>query len=169
MRLLIATLAFGGISLASSVAFADVDCPAGTKKKSEGTNEWCEPSVCLTDAQCLPGELCKPVPLCVEIGTVKGTATSPDGGQRLMARQKCGPDRSCPASTSCLDGLRCITKPEAEKMGMLSSAVPSASSAPAAEGKKCGCRVAGAPSPAAPSLLLASVAIAALAGRRRRR
>lgn len=167
MRVLLVSLA---IMLTSSVALADVDCPAGTKKKSEGANDWCEPSVCANDAQCLPGEVCKPVPLCVEIGTLKGSATQPDAGQRLMARQKCGPDRSCPASTSCLDGNRCLSKADAEKMGLLGAAAAPSASAGAASGetKKCGCRVAGAPSSSTYALLAGAVGIALLARRRRR-
>src|SRR4051794_21349830 len=152
----------------SSVALADVDCPVGTKKKTEGAQEWCEPSVCATDAQCAP-DLCKPIPLCIEIGTLKGTPGSPDGGQRLMARQKCGPDRSCPASTTCLDGNRCITKADAEKLNLLGGAPAPSSSAPAASDKKCGCRAAGAPSPGTTSMALAAALGIALTVRRRRR
>jgi len=157
-------------SLLSAAAFADVDCPVGTKKKTEGPNEWCEPVVCLTDAQCGAGEVCKPVPLCIEIGTVKNAAGQ-DAGQRLMARQHCGPDRACPSSTTCLDGSRCISKAEADKLGLLAPA-PSASAAapPAPSDKKCGCSVVGAPSSSGAiwaSLACAALGAVAIAARRR--
>ncbi len=156
------------LSLLPSAALADVDCPAGTKKKTEGPNEWCEPVVCLTDAQC-GADVCKPVPLCIEIGTVK-SADGKDAGQRLMARQRCGPDRACPSSTTCLDGNRCISKADAEKMGLLTAAAPSASAsaAPAASSdKKCGCSVVGAPSSSGGALACAALGAIAIAARRR--
>jgi hypothetical protein len=164
MRVLPLVLAF---TLLPAVAFADVDCPVGTQKKTEGPNEWCEPVVCVTDAQC-GADVCKPVPLCIEIGTVKN-ADGKDAGQRLMARQRCGPDRSCPSSTTCLDGNRCISKTEADKMGLLAQAAPSASSAsaPAASDKKCGCSVVGAPSPAFGALACAALGAIAIVARRR--
>ncbi len=175
MRVLALSLVASTLSLLPSAARADVDCPTGSRKKTEGANEWCEPSVCTTDAQCLPGELCKPVSLCVEIGHLKSTsAATPDAGDRLMARQRCGPDRACPASTNCLDGNRCITKSDAEKMGLLAAAAPSASSGTSAGasgdagGKKCGCRVPGGASSSGGALAVSLLAAAAVVARRRR-
>jgi hypothetical protein len=168
MRLVLASVSAIAMTLVTVSAFAEIDCPVGTKKKSEGPNDWCEPTVCLTDAQCGAGEVCKTVPLCVEIGTLKGTTEHADGGQRLMARQRCGPDRSCPASTSCLDGNRCISTSDADKMGLLAPAPSASPSAPAASGKKCGCRLVGAPSPARGALFAAAAVALAIGARRRR-
>src|SRR5262245_11420464 len=146
----ISSLAIAVATLAATVpARAEVECPPGSRQKSSGASTWCEPSVCASDVQCAPGEVCKPVPLCVEIGAAKGAPGLADAGALLMARQKCGLEKKCPQATTCQEHPVCVARAEAEKMGLL-GAVPSASpagsasaSAPSAK-KSCGCRVVGA-------------------------
>lgn len=114
--------------------------------KSENGFSWCEPSVCLNDTNCSPSEVCRPVPLCVEVGKLDERNSTKDAAQRLVATQRCAPDETCPSTQTCSKMSRCVTKAQADKMGMTSAPGASASSAPAAgETKKssCGCRVVG--------------------------
>lgn len=157
------------VLLVPAFAHAEVDCPPGSTRKSEGADVWCQPSVCATDAQCGPGELCKPVPLCVEFGQQKKTAALADAGPIFMARQKCGLDKQCPSSTTCLEGSRCITKADAEKMGLLGAAPPASTSSDATSGKKaCGCSTPGAPAAGTGALVGLALALGAAARRRAR-
>ena len=153
------SLLAAALFLIPTTALADgVDCPPGSVQKTAGKNTYCEPSVCSTDAQCQAGEVCKALPLCVEIGTEKD-------GKLLMARQRCGIDRACPASTNCLDGMRCISKAVADKLTAPASSAPSAD--PPAK-KACGCRVAGASSGTDSTWALAGLGLGVvLVGRRR--
>lgn len=170
MRAMRALTAFAVLAVVSvsSIASAEIECPPGTTRKSDGPDVWCEPSVCSTDAQCGAGEVCKAVPLCVEIGQKKSAAG--DAGQLLMARQKCGPDKGCPASTTCLTGTRCLARVEAEKMGLLDAPAGSATAGASPSGgkKACGCSTPGAPAGGLGALAAAALA-GAIAVRRRAR
>jgi hypothetical protein len=131
-----------------SLASAD-DCPAGSKQKSEGGFTWCEPTVCMTDGNCSPSEVCRPVPLCVEVGKLDDQKSTKDAAQKLVATQRCAPDETCPSTQTCSKMSRCVSKAQADKMGMASapSAGASASATPASgDAKKsaCGCVVVGA-------------------------
>ena len=130
------------ISLVAEVAFAQQEtCPPGSTWKSQGGAGWCEPSVCAADMDCKSGEVCKPIPLCVEIGkTEPGT----DGGV-LMARQKCGENKSCPSGTVCSDKGRCLSKDAAEKLGLLGAPGAKTDGSSAPPKKACGCTTPGAP------------------------
>src|SRR5687768_3138511 len=87
-------------SFVPSMASAD-DCPAGSKLKSEGGFSWCEPSVCLNDGNCSPSEVCRPVPLCVEVGKLDERTSTKDAAQKLVATQRCAPDDTCPSTQTC--------------------------------------------------------------------
>jgi len=147
---IVAALAIGvGVS---GTARADNDeCPLGSVQKSESGETWCEPSVCDETAPCPNGLLCRPVPLCVEIGTLpQAPGTKSDAGQRLLARQRCGADKSCPQRTTCSDKSRCITRAEADRANLLSvpaagasAGTPPAGATPDAPKKACGCDVVG--------------------------
>lgn len=148
------------------------DCPVGSTQKSEGAFQWCEPSVCDSDAQCSAGEICKPIPLCVQVGAIKptGAAMGDAGGQRLIATQRCGNDKACPDTTTCSEKSRCISRAQADKMGLLApAAASSASSAGTGEAPKkaCGCSVPGS-SGGDRSVLWLACALAAVVGARRR-
>lgn len=129
-----------------SIAFAD-DCPAGSSMKTEEGFSWCQPSVCLNDGNCGPQEVCRPVPLCVEVGKLDAKQQAKDAAQRLVATQRCAPDESCPSTQTCSKMSRCVSKAQAEKMGMATApgASASAGGAPADAPKKsgCGCAVVG--------------------------
>ena len=148
-----------------SIAWAD-DCPAGSKLKTEGGFSWCEPSVCLNDGNCSPSEVCRPVPLCVEVGKLEpGTPRSPrseDAAQKLVATQRCAPDETCPSTQTCSKMSRCVSKAQAEKMGM-ALPPPGATASHEAEPKKsaCGCSVVG--SPGGDVMAFAGLALAAAA------
>ena len=158
----------------TSLAAAD-DCPPGSSSKSENGYSWCEPSVCETDAQCSGGELCRPLPLCVQVGKVdpKGAAADGDAGQRLVATQRCAPDKACPNTTVCSEKSRCITKAQADKMGLLTvnaSPTGSAGAAGAPEKKSsCGCDVPGHRATRSDTpLALAALGLGLVLARRRR-
>lgn len=161
----------------SSAAHAeDADCPAGSTSKSEGGYTWCEPSVCDTEAQCGAGELCRPVPLCMQIGALKpkSGAALADAGQRLMATQRCGPDKACPQSSVCSEKHRCITRAAAERMGLLSptsaaaSASAGATSTEGAPKKACGCSTPGHAPGGLGALSVFALGAVVLSSRRRR-
>jgi hypothetical protein len=132
--------------LVPSLAYAD-DCPAGSKSKTEEGFTWCEPSVCMNDGNCSPSEVCRPVPLCVEVGKLDEQKSKKDAAQRLVATQRCAPDETCPSTQTCSKMNRCVSKAQAEKMGMASAPGASASAAPTEAPKKsaCGCSVIGSP------------------------
>lgn len=121
------------------------DCPPGSIGKASGEFAWCEPTVCQTDAQCSPGQLCRPVKLCLEVGKVSG---GKDGGtDKLVATGLCsGADKVCPANTTCSDMKRCLDRGAAQKMNLLDDVKPAPSSGGMAEPVKkssCGCHVIG--------------------------
>ena len=146
-------IAAAGVVLTSSRASrADEECPLGSISKSESGETWCEPTVCDDTAPCPNGLLCRPVALCVEIGTLpQAPGTKSDAGQRLLVRQRCGTDKSCPQRTTCSDKGRCITREQADRAGLLTATTASGSASatgstttPAAAPKKsCGCDVPG--------------------------
>jgi hypothetical protein len=143
---LVVVLAILGIA---SSAHAQEECPLGSTQKSEGGQTWCEPTVCDLDDQCPTGSVCRPIPLCVEIGTLEqAPGVKTDAGQRLLVRQRCGADKSCPQRTTCSEKGRCITRAQAERAGLTAS--PSAAADAGAAGapvsapkKSCGCHVPG--------------------------
>jgi len=150
-RLALASVfAFTAASFVSSTASAEQDCLPGSRQKTEGKFTWCEPALCVTDAQCSGGEVCKPVPLCIEIGNVSPDAGKGDaGGQRLAVTQTCAPDKTCPQNQTCSLLNKCLSTTAADKMGLLSTA-PSASGSAATLGgggdakkSSCGCDVPG--------------------------
>jgi MYXO-CTERM domain-containing protein len=153
--LAISTAVIAAVVGVAPTARAQEECPLGSTQKSESGQTWCEPSVCDTDTQCANGSICRPVPLCVEIGALdQAPGTKSDAGQRLLARQRCGAAKACPQRTTCSEKSRCITRAQADKAGLLTTAAASgiaaSGSAAAAAGneppkKGCGCHVAGAP------------------------
>lgn len=150
-------------------ARAEGDCPPGSLHKAQEGFTWCEPTVCETDAQCGAGEVCRSVALCVQVGRVDPSrAALSDGGERLVATQRCAPDKTCPQTTVCSDMKRCLERSDAEKMGLLATGPnASAAEAPAAGAKKsCGCAVPGAARGSWSSLLGAAL-LALVAARRR--
>ena len=164
-----ALLAF--VLLGASAAHADEDCPPGSVHKTQDSFSWCEPTVCATDGQCSPNEVCRSVGLCMEVGTLADAATG-DGGKRLVVTQRCAPDKTCPQKQTCSDLGRCLSKSAAEKMGIL-AATPAASTSSATAGsadtKKsaCGCEVVGISSSTSP-LAAVAVGLVVTALRRRR-
>ena len=165
-----------GVSV-STLARADEECPLGSVQKSESGETWCEPTVCDADTQCPTGSLCRPIPLCVEIGTLpQAPGTKSDAGQRLLVRQRCGADKSCPQRTTCSDKSRCITRAQAERANLLSapaagasaSASTGATDAPATK-KACGCAVPGRSTGDLGGAALALLAMAVIGTRRRSR
>ena len=140
----------GAIATASANAGAQENCPLGSISKADNGQTWCEPTICDVDTQCPNGSVCRPIPLCVEIGVLElPPGEKSDAGQRLLVRQRCGADKACPQRTTCSEKGRCITREQADKAGL--SSLPGALSdaggggAAAAEGKKksCGCSVPG--------------------------
>lgn len=125
-------------------ARAEDDCPLGSSQKTESGETWCEPSVCDTDTNCPTGMICRGVPLCVEIGVLD---VKKDGGQKLLARQRCGADKACPQKTTCSEKSRCITRAQADKAGLTSASGPSSAAPPATSDapakKACGCHAPG--------------------------
>jgi len=173
----IALVALASLSL-SSLAFADetdpTDCPPGSVNKTEGKMSWCEPSVCESDGNCLPNEVCRPIALCVQIGTVAGDAgaTANNKASRLIATNMCAADKKCPNTTTCSDKSRCIEKSKADKMGLLTvaTAAPSASAAPAGGPAKssCGCSTVGTSTQSGGAAALTMLALGCVVARRRR-
>ena len=172
-------LMIAGAAAAASLALpraarADEECPLGSVSKSESGETWCEPTVCDDTAPCPSGLMCRPVALCVEIGTLpQAPGTKSDAGQRLLVRQRCGADKSCPQRTTCSDKGRCITREQADRAGLLtaaaaSSATSSTTTPAAAPKKSCGCDVPGSSGNGVPTSALAFVAAVVVVARRRR-
>jgi len=159
----------------AGTALAQEECPLGSTQKSESGQTWCEPTVCDQDTQCPTGSVCRPVALCVEIGALDpAPGVKSDAGQRLLVRQRCGADKSCPQKTTCSDKGRCITRAQAEKAGLTAptaSAGDAGASAPAAgEPKKaCGCHVPGTSGGELGGAALAMLGVLAIGARRRTR
>ena len=178
----VAAIAFGAFAVFGvGVAHADEECPLGSVQKSESGETWCEPTVCDDDTQCPTGSLCRPVPLCVEIGVLpQAPGTKSDAGQRLLVRQRCGADKSCPQRTTCSEKSRCITRAQAERANLLTVPTPGASgsagAAAAGSGgstgapkKACGCDLPGRSSGDVGGAGLALLGMAVIASRRRAR
>ena len=164
-------LLLGRVPVAAAGVEPPTDCPPGSTGKASSSFAWCEPSVCLHDANCTPGEVCRPVPLCVEVGTLADAGAA--GEQRLAATQRCGPGGACPSTQTCSIKDRCLPKLAAQKLGLLEAPKPaSARSAPSAEPPKksaCGCDVVGRGADAGSVFGLAALGLAAVAARRGRR
>src|SRR5437868_2128987 len=96
-------------AVAHAVETDPTDCPPGSVNKTENAMSWCEPSVCESDGICLPNEVCRPMALCVQIGTVAGDAgaTANNKASRLIATGRCAADKKCPNMTTCSDKSRC--------------------------------------------------------------
>jgi MYXO-CTERM domain-containing protein len=140
------TLVFASAFLATTErsAHADDDCPIGSVQKKESGETWCEPTVCDTDTNCATGLICRPIPLCVEIGVLdpKATGEKAEAGTKLLVRQRCGEGKSCPQQTTCSEKGRCITLAQADRAGLNGPATAPAKDAPPAK-KSCGCDVVG--------------------------
>ena len=166
-RSLVAGLATLSILVVASTAGAQEECPLGSTQKTEGGSTWCEPTVCATDTNCATGSICRPVPLCVEIG-----ALDKDAGQRLLVRQRCGAGKSCPQNTTCSEASRCVTPAQAQKAGILAAGAASGAAGGAAPTetpkKSCGCHVPGTAGGELAGGALALLGALVLSARRRR-
>ena len=159
----------------AGVARAEDQCPLGSIERNEAGFTWCEPSVCDADNQCATGSICRPVPLCVEVGALdagKGDA----GGARLLARQRCGANKACPQNTTCSEKSRCITLAQADKAGLTTKSGPSAAASGSASPssgdapkKACGCHVPGTRGGELAGGVLAMLGLVAVGARRRAR
>jgi MYXO-CTERM domain-containing protein len=148
-----------------------IDCPPGSNARTEGGYTWCEPTVCASDGQCSAGEICREIALCVQVGKLdpKGAALA-DAAERLVVTQRCAKDNTCPQTTVCSDMKRCVSRADAERMGLAGSplSTPAADAPNPTARKSCGCGVVGAEGARA-SFLVALAAVALGAARRRRR
>lgn len=157
------------VSTASAGVEAPTDCPPGSTGKVSGTFAWCEPSVCLHDGNCAP-DVCRTVPLCVEVGTLADAGQT--GEQRLNAVQRCGAGNSCPSSTTCSVKDRCLSKLQAQKLGLLEkpAPAPSAPTTPEPPPKKasCGCDTPGTRTDGTSGAVVAIAIAGVLVARRRR-
>lgn len=158
-------LAAIGLLLVATPAFAD-DCPPGSAQRSEDGYTFCEPSVCQSDDQCKPDEVCRHVALCMKVGSldVDAALLGKAPAKRLVVTKACGPDKSCPHDTTCSDLGRCLTKATAERMAILETKTPDAKPAEAPK-KACGCVVVGVP---ANGLAAIAVGLTILGARARR-
>jgi hypothetical protein len=170
-RAALVLLSLALVTTAARTARADDDCPLGSSEKKESGFTWCEPSVCDADNQCPTGSVCRPVPLCVEIGAVDGGGAA--AGARLLVRQRCGVGKACPQNTTCSEKSRCITLAQADKAGLTSvtpgssaSATPASSEPPK---KACGCDVPGGRTGGGGAALLLVAGATVIAARRRAR
>lgn len=163
-------LAVSAVLVGSPARAAD-DCPPGSVSRSQDGYTWCEPTVCENDGQCKPNEVCRRVPLCMQIGTLTAdAAVLEDAGKRLVVTQRCAPDKTCPQTTVCSDMTRCLPTTDADRMGLLtsSSAAPSNGVPTASDKKSCGCHAVGS-STGPTNLLAAAIALSMFWARRRRR
>ena len=152
-------------------------CPLGSVEKKESGETWCEPTVCETDTNCETGFVCRSVALCVEIGVLdpKATGAQAEAGTKLLVRQRCGADKSCPSKTTCSEKGRCMSRAQADKAGLLTPSA--AGSGAAANGggatdppkKACGCSVIGTRGGELGGAALALLGVIAIGARRRRR
>jgi MYXO-CTERM domain-containing protein len=172
-RLLVFVSVAAGVFGTGGTARAQEECPLGSTQKSESGATWCEPTVCDQDTQCPTGSVCRPVALCVEIGTLDQAGAKTDGGQRLLVRQRCGADKSCPQKTTCSDKGRCITRAQAEKAGLTAVAAAGdaggTGAATDAPKKACGCHVPGTSGGERGGAALALLGLVAIGARRRSR
>jgi MYXO-CTERM domain-containing protein len=160
-----------GVIGTAGTARADDECPLGSTQKSESGATWCEPSVCDQDTQCPTGSVCRPIALCVEIGTIENKTPGilSDPVRRLLVRQRCGADKSCPQKTTCSDKGRCITLAQADKAGLMTAAGADAGAAAPAPKKACGCHVPGTSGGERGGAALAMLGILVIGARRRTR
>lgn len=158
-----------GLLLVATPALAD-DCPPGSTQRSEDGYTFCEPSVCQSDDQCKPDEVCRHVPLCMKVGSLEVDAAllGKAPAKRLVVTKACGPDKACPQDTTCSDLGRCLTKATAERMALLDTA-PRADAKPEAPKKACGCGVVGVPSKGLGAIAVALTILGARARRARSR
>jgi hypothetical protein len=158
----------------AGTARAQEQCPLGSTERVETGFTWCEPSVCDADNQCPTGSICRPVPLCVEVGVVDA-GKSDAGGARLLVRQRCGENKACPQNTTCSEKSRCITMAQADKAGLTTKSGPSAAASAAGPGstdapkKACGCDVPGTHGGELAGGLLAVLGLVTIGARRRAR
>jgi len=166
LRTALALLTVTVLTASANVARADDTCPLGSTERREGDFTWCEPSVCDSDIACSKGSICRPVPLCVEIGAIDA-GSSDAGGARLLVRQRCGANKACPQNTTCSEKSRCITLAQADRAGLTNpSATPASAEAPK---KACGCDVPGRSGAGSAGALLALAGVVAVGARRRAR
>lgn len=168
-RLPFAITACGFLSLgAPNAAWASppMDCPPGSVGKDESGFQWCEPTVCMADADCGdPSKVCRPMALCVEVGTLAAEAGA--GPKRLVVRSQCAPsDKKCPSQTTCLEGNRCMATADAQRMGIL---VDAGTPAEAPRKSVCGCSTPGAKTESYGALGALALGAVAFLRRRQRR
>lgn len=153
----------------TNTARAD-DCPAGSKFKTQDGYSFCEPTVCLNDGQCAPDEVCRPIGLCMQVGTLDTKTGLTDAGQRLVVTQRCAPDKTCPQTTTCSEKERCISRVAADKMGLLTPPAANGATSTTPEKKSsCGCEAVGSSGGAGRGALAIAAAALVLLSRRRRR
>lgn len=158
----VALVACGLVALATRAARADdMSCPPGSVATHEGSASWCKPRVCDSDAQC-GSDVCRLVPLCVEIGSLPG-----DAGQLVMVRQRCGLDKACPSGTSCSEMKRCLSRADADRLAPAAASTTPPGDAPAPAKRSCGCSVVGHERGARGAASLAGLALALALLRRR--
>ncbi len=171
MRRALPALLLASSCFLASTAHAAEDCPPGSVSTTEDGFSWCRPTVCSNEVPCRANEVCRPVPLCLQVGTIADAATA-DGGQRLVVTQRCvagrepGDPKTCPQKQTCSEMSRCISNADAEKLGLLDAPKPATTPS---ETKKssCGCDVIGASTGQAPALVVAALGAAMLRRRRR--
>ncbi len=171
LRTALALLTMTVLTASATTARADDTCPLGSTERKEADLTWCEPSICDADISCPKGSVCRPVPLCVEIGAVDAGG-SDAGGARLLVRQRCGLNKACPQNTTCSEKSRCITLAQADKAGLTttsSSATPTPTTGEAPPRKACGCDVPGRSGAGGAGVLLALAGVVAVSARRRAR
>jgi hypothetical protein len=160
-------VAAAALLLFATPAYA-LDCPPGSTPQSHEGYDWCEPSICENDSQCTP-KVCRPVALCIQVGALTSDAAALAGaGKRLVATQRCAPDKSCPQTTVCSEKGRCVSKADAERMGAPASPDASASAAPETK-SKCGCDIVGLETGARGGLIAIAALVAITARRARAR
>jgi len=157
---------FSTVAARSAWAAPPTDCPPGSVGKDENGFQWCEPTVCVTDADCNDkSKVCRPMALCVEVGTLAAEAGA--GPKRLVVRSQCAPsDKKCPSQTTCLEGNRCMGTADAERMGLL---VDAGTTAEAPRKSVCGCSLPGAKTESHGAFGALALGAVALLRRRQRR
>jgi MYXO-CTERM domain-containing protein len=157
---------FSTVAARSAWAAPPTDCPPGSVGKDENGFQWCEPTVCVTDADCNDkSKVCRPMALCVEVGTLSAEAGA--GPKRLVVRSQCAPsDKKCPSQTTCLEGNRCMGTADAERMGLL---VDAGTTAEAPRKSVCGCSLPGAKTESYGAFGALALGAVALLRRRQRR
>ncbi len=154
----------------SNVAFAFDDCPPGSYVKSEDGFSWCQPTVCIDDTQCNPGQVCREFSLCMQVGELaEAGAPAVDGSARLVVTQACAAEKRCPQLQTCSTMGRCFAPAIADRLGILAKADASTSTAEPPKKSSCGCSAIGTRGDYGFALVGFGVAIIALRARARRR